>query len=109
MSVPCMKARAYTCRCSLIAYKCDAHKLSRCANFGVTVSLVLHFPGRSDFLAILRFQTVGAVELIRTPSELGRKSVVAAVQLLRPLPFALAFEGCISFRCNHHSHRAYRI
>ena len=86
MSVPCMKARAYTCRCSLIAYKCDAHKLSRCANFGVTVSLVLHFPGRSDFLAILRFQTVGAVELIRTPSEFrkisrGGRSVAPSLAL----------------------------
>jgi hypothetical protein len=51
-------------------------------------------------LAILRFQTVGTVELLRTPSELG-KSVVAAVQLLRFL--ALAFGGFILFRCNHHT------
>jgi hypothetical protein len=56
--------------------------------------VAFHFPGRSESFPILRFQTVGAVELIRTPSELG-KSVVAAVELLRSL--ALAFEGCIFF------------
>jgi hypothetical protein len=60
------------------------------------LSCCIHIPGGlSESLAILLFQTVGgAVELIRTPSELG-KPFVAAVQLLRFL--ALAFGGCIFF------------
>jgi hypothetical protein len=37
---PRLNAGAYTCIvCSRIAYKCDVHKQSRCADSGVTVSL----------------------------------------------------------------------
>jgi hypothetical protein len=62
----CLNAGAYTCRCSRIAYKFAVHKASRCADSGVTVSLVVAFSlgGRSSWPFLLRLQTVGAVRII---------------------------------------------